>query len=106
MKPNGGCEASLRCLIAYIWEKRHRRLAVYTIAFLVIFSALERLFSSAFSLFTILLMAVVRLSVSDIYPNSTVLGLALSVITLILPLALTILVFIWLSIAFKARPPN
>ena len=87
-------EAGLRRVLAHISEKPHRRFIAYAIAFVLMFSALETLFSLAYVLVGLLSGVISAIGIS---PNRVILYEASLLITLVLPLVFTILIFIWLS---------
>lgn len=94
------CEAGLRRVLAYICAQRHRRLIAYGIAFLLLFSALQGLFSLALTLlFSVLSVGGLNLG---IFPRPIILGVTMYVIESLLPFAVTVLIFVKIARAYKA----
>ena len=88
------CEASLRRVLAYICEKRYRRLFAGIVVFLLLFQAIGGLTSLPLSFVVPLLPILFGESLFEtIYGSPATLGLWSFVVNLLVPLIITVIIF-------------
>lgn len=97
------CEAGLRRVLAYICEKRYRRWIAAAVLFLAMFTAIQVPFSVGSWLFIVASTLASYLNLYGIFPEPVLLGLSLSVLTWLLPLIVTTVIFAWLVRIYNTR---
>ncbi|MXY47482.1 MAG: hypothetical protein F4Y44_11005 [Chloroflexi bacterium] len=97
------CEEGLRRVLAYICEKRYRRWIAAAILFMSTFISIQAPFSVGSWLFFVASALASYFNLYSILPEPILLGLSLSVLTWLLPLIITIVIFVWLFRIYKAR---
>ena len=96
-------EAGLRRVLAYLCERRYRRRIVFAIAFIVLYFAIETLFSTLFLLLVTLADAVGWFDFYDIFSSLTTINFVLSGIRLVPPIGIALLIFMRLSKIYRTR---
>ena len=97
------CEAGLRRILAYICEKRYRRWIAAAILFLGLFTAIQVPFSVGSWFFFVASALASYFNLYGIFPDPALFGLSLSALTLLLPLIITTIIFIWLVRIYNTR---
>lgn len=87
------CEAGLRRVLAYICAQRHRRLIAGAVVFLLLFQAIGSVVSIPLTFFVPLLPLFSEGLFQTIYGEPVILGLWVLVTDLLLPLAVTLIIF-------------
>lgn len=87
------CKASLRRVLAYICAQRHHRLIAGAVVFLLLFQAIGSVVSIPLTFFAPLLPLFSEDLFQTIYGEPVILGLWVLVTDLLLPLAVTLIIF-------------
>ena len=101
------CEAGLRRVLAYICAQRHRRLIAFTAVFLLLFSVVQMPVSILVSiLYPIVFAALGKFAPNDIFSSPTIFGLVSAMVNLILPLIITLLIFMQIRKIYRNDIPT
>ena len=89
-------EIGFQRLLAYLSETRPRKWIAYVSAFLILYTTIHYLYSLVFAFF-LLILNLTSYPVHNLFSNLIIFSLVTTAISIILPLILTMLVFLWLN---------